>query len=75
MSTPDFDKLLAAYKQATDAWVSAIRAEESLANADHSEVEMEKWDAADFAVQNAEAAAKAARDAYQDALREKNFNF
>jgi hypothetical protein len=34
---------------------------------------MEKWDAADFAVQDAESAAKKARDEYKDALRQKNY--
>jgi hypothetical protein len=73
METPDFDQLLKSYKQAVDHWVDAIRAEESLPTADHSMTEMEKWDAAAFKVDEAEAAAKKAREDYQDALREKNY--
>jgi hypothetical protein len=38
-------------------------------------VEMEKWDDADFKVNAAEKVAKSARDAYQDALRQKNYGF
>ena len=75
MSSPDFDQLLAAYKQANDAWVDAIRAEEALANDDHSMVEMEKWDAAGFSAHDAEAVAKKARDQYKNALRKKNYGF
>jgi Tfp pilus assembly protein PilN len=75
MDTTDFDQLLTDYKQAVDAWVAAIRAEEALANADHSMVEMEKWDDAAFTVHDAEAAAKNARDKYKSALRKKNYGF
>ena len=75
MGTLDFDHLLAAYKSAVDQWVEAIRAEESLANEDHSMVEMEKWDDASFKLHDAELAAKKARDAYKNALRKKNYGF
>lgn len=75
MEKLDFDQLLATYKQAVDQWVTAIRAAEALANPDHSMVEMEKWDDADFKVDEAEKVAKKARDAYQDALRQKNYGF
>lgn len=75
MDTTNFDQLLASYHQAVDAWVTAIRAEEALATEDESMVEMEKWDDAGFAVQDAEAAAKKARDLYKSALRKKNYGF
>lgn len=71
----DFDQLLKSYKQAVDGWVDAIRAEEALANADHSMKEMELWDDAAFKVQDAEAAAKKAHAAYKNALRKKNYGF
>jgi len=75
MDNPDFDQLLTTYKQAVDQWVAAIRAAEALANQDHSMMEMEKWDDAGFKMDEAGQAAKAARDAYQDALRQKNYGF
>ena len=75
MNDLDFDQLLKDYRQAIDGWVKAIQAEEALANDDHSMVEMEKWDAAGFAVHDAEAAAKKARDQYKNALRKKNYGF
>jgi hypothetical protein len=75
MKNLDFDQLLHDYKQAIDAWVDAIHAEESLANDDHSMVEMEKWDTAGLRVHDAEMAAKKARDLYKNALRKKNYGF
>jgi len=75
MADQDFDQLLRSYRQAVDAWVEAIHAEESLATEDHSMVEMEKWDDAGFKLHDAELAAKKARDAYKNALRKKNYGF
>ena len=69
MSKPDLDVLQRTYKQAVDRWVAAIRAEEALATPDHSETAMERWDGADFAVQDSEKQAKEARDAYKEGLR------
>ena len=71
----NFDSLLTQYKKSIDDWVAAIRKEEGLATSDHSMVEMEKWDNAGFAVQDAEATAKKARDQYKNALRKKNYGF
>lgn len=75
MQDIDFDQLLSEYRRAIDKWVDAIKAEEALANDDHSMVEMEKWDAAGFTVHDAEAVAKKARDRYKNALRKKNYGF
>ncbi len=75
MDNLDFDHLLSSYRQAVNRWVDAIRAEESLATADHSMVQMEKWDDAGFKLHDAELAAKKARDAYKNALRKKNYGF
>ena len=75
MENLDFDQLLHDYKQAVDAWVDAIRAEEALATSDHSMVAMEHWDTAGLHVHDAERAAKKARDLYKSALRKKNYGF
>ncbi len=69
MTKPNLDQLQKTYKQAVDQWVAAIRAEEALATPDHSETAMERWDKADFAVQDAAKQAKEARDAYKEGLR------
>ena len=73
MSTDDLDALQQSYKQAVDRWVAAIRAEEALANADHSETAMENWDRADFAVQDAQKQAMHARERYKDSLRQLHY--
>ncbi len=75
MENLDFDQLLLNYRQALDSWIAAIRAEEALANNDHSMVAMENWDAAGLHVHDAELDAKKARDLYKNALRMKNFGF
>jgi hypothetical protein len=75
MENPDFDQLLKSYREAVDHWVDAIHAEEALATDDHSMVEMELWDDANFKLQDAELAATKARDAYKNALRKKNYGF
>ncbi len=75
MENIDFNQLLKDYKQAIDAWVDAIRAEEALANDDHSMIAMEHWDTAGLLVHDTELAAKKARDRYKNALRKKNYGF
>jgi len=73
MSKADLDQLRSTYKQAVDAWVQAIRAEEALATEDHSMIAMEKWDDAHFREQDAQAKASQAREAYKDQLRTVNY--
>jgi hypothetical protein len=73
MTKPDLDQLRLAYKQAVDSWVDAVRAEEALATVDHSRIAMEKWDAAHFSEQDAQAKANAAREAYKAGLRKVNY--
>jgi len=75
MENPDLDRLRFNYKEAVDKWVAAIRAEEDLATPDHSMVAKEEWERANFVEQDARDAAKAARDEYQDALRQVLYNF
>jgi hypothetical protein len=75
MQELDFDKLLKEYRQAVDGWIAAIKAEENLANDDHSMVAMEEWDAAALAAQDAEHLVKKAREHYKSALRRKNYGF
>ena len=75
MENLDYDQLLQDYKQAVDAWVNAIRAEEALATDDESMVAMEKWDTAGLHVHDTELTAKKTRDLYKNALRKKNYGF
>jgi hypothetical protein len=73
MAPAELDQLRLAYKQATDEWVAAIRAEEALATPDHSMIAMEKWDDAHFHEEDAHTKATEAREAYKDALRTVNY--
>jgi hypothetical protein len=71
----DLDQMQAAYKEAVDQWVAAIREEEALASVNHTEAEIDAWEAADFREEDAREKAKEAKKNYEDALREKFFNF
>jgi hypothetical protein len=71
----DLNQMQAAYKEAVDQWVTAIREEEALASVNHSEAEIDAWEAADFREEDARGKAKEAKKNYEGALREKFFNF
>ncbi|MGB9029463.1 MAG: hypothetical protein WCC27_05005 [Acidobacteriaceae bacterium] len=63
------------YKEAVDEWIATIREEEALASVDHSVAEIDRWENAGFVEDAARNRAKAAKKAYEDALREKFFSF
>jgi hypothetical protein len=65
----DLDRLLQAYKDATDAWVASIRAEEALATPDHSVHAWEVWEQAGFRQEEMRGKAKEAKEAYEAGLR------
>jgi hypothetical protein len=72
----DLDELQANYKAAVDDWVAIIREEEALASgADHSVAEIDEWENAADKEDIARDKAKAAKQAYEDALREKFYHF
>jgi hypothetical protein len=71
----DLNQMQAAYKEAVDQWVAAIREEEALASVNHSEAEIDAWEEADSREEEARERAKEAKKNYEDALREKFFNF
>jgi 3'-phosphoadenosine 5'-phosphosulfate sulfotransferase (PAPS reductase)/FAD synthetase len=71
----DLDQMQSAYKTAVDHWITTIRKEEALASTDHSEAEIDAWEASGFREEEARERAKQAKKEYEDALREKFFNF
>jgi hypothetical protein len=73
--TATLDQLQAAYKAAVDEWVSAIRAEEALASVNHSVAELDRWEHAHFHAEDLRGKTEEAKKEYEDALREKFFNF
>lgn len=75
MENAELDKLRFNYKAAVERWIAAIRYEEDLATPDHSMVAVEDWEKASFSEEESRNIAKAARQEYQDALRQVLFNF
>lgn len=63
------------YKAAVDKWIDAIREEEALASVNHSVAEVDEWEGASFREEEAKNKVKAAKTAYESALREKFFKF
>jgi hypothetical protein len=73
---PELDNLQNVYKAAVEAWIAAIRREESLASqADHSITEIDQWENAHFEEDKMRNSVKAAKAKYEDALRNKFFGF
>jgi hypothetical protein len=73
--TSELDEMQSAYKAAVEEWVAAIRQEEALASVDHSIAEVDKWEQAHFKEEEIRRKVKAAKQRYEDALREKFFGF
>jgi hypothetical protein len=76
IETSHLDLLQTEYKLAVEEWVATIRHEELLASvADHSVADIDAWEDAADAEDGARDKAKAAKHAYENALREKFFHF
>jgi hypothetical protein len=71
----ELDQMQAEYKSSVDEWIDAIREEEGLASGDHSEAEIDTWEAAGFREEAARKKAKEAKKQYESALRERFFDF
>ncbi len=71
----DLDRLQAEYKSAVDLWVGAIREEEAHASVNHSVAEVDNWEQDCFREGEARERVRAAKSAYEAALRERFFHF
>ena len=71
----ELDQLQSAYKAAVEAWIAAIRNEESLASANHSMIQIDQWEKAHLDEDQMRNSVKAAKASYEDALRAKFFGF
>lgn len=71
----ELDAKQRSYKAAVEEWITAIREEEALASVNHDLAEVDEWEKAGFREEEAREKAKAAKTAYEDALREEFFNF
>lgn len=74
VSDEDLDRLQSAYKAEVDTWVTAIRAEEALASLNHTVAELDRWEAAHFAAEDARARVESAKAAYEAGLRSRFFD-
>jgi len=72
---PELDLMQSHYKAAVEEWVAEIRQEEALASVNHTVAEIDKWENAALQEEEARKKAKAAKKVYEDALRQKFFNF
>jgi hypothetical protein len=71
----ELDRMQAAYKAAVEEWIKAIHDEEALASVNHSVAEVDQWEGAHFREEELRNTVKAAKKQYEDALREKFFDF
>jgi hypothetical protein len=71
----ELDQLQKDYKVAVEEWIGAIRQEEALASVNHSVADVDEWEHAADAQEQAGDKAKTAKEAYEAALREEFFNF
>lgn len=75
VDTEELDRLQTAYKQAVEKWIAAIREEEALASVNHNVAEIDQWESAHFKEDEQRDLVLAAKKEYEDALREKFFDF
>jgi hypothetical protein len=71
----ELDQLRDAYKAAVEEWIVAIKREEALASVDHSVAEVDQWEQAGLDEDEVRNKVKAAKKLYEDALREKFYQF
>jgi hypothetical protein len=71
----DYATLQQAYKTAIEHWIAAIREEEALASVDPSVAQIDTWEHAHFAEEEARNKALDAKKEYEDALRQGLFGF
>lgn len=71
----ELDQLQAAYKEAVDNWVAAIREEEALASDNHNVAELDKWEAAQFREHKLHKEADYRKRLYENALRREFYGF
>jgi len=72
----ELDNLKLDFEHALQRWNASIqRLQELLAHSTHSARSEDSWKQADFEQEDAQAAVKKARQAYEDAVRQANFGF
>jgi hypothetical protein len=64
-----------AYKAAVDEWIAALTAEEELALVDPTTAQVDEWEGAHFKEDEARKRAKQAKKNYENAIRQRLFQF
>lgn len=76
MEYPELDRLRSNFEHALQRWVAAIqREQELLATSTHSARSEDVWREADFEQEDAQKAVKKAKQEYEDAVRQADFDF
>jgi hypothetical protein len=71
----ELDRMQSAYRATVEEWIAAIRQEEALAAVNHSVADVDQWEAAHFKEDEIRKKVKGAKKQYEDALREKFYDF
>jgi|HubBroStandDraft_1064217.scaffolds.fasta_scaffold2171889_1 hypothetical protein len=71
----ELDQMQNTYKAAVDDWVAVIREEEALASVNHNISDVDAWEHMHDREEAARDKAKAAKRAYEDALRKEFYHF
>jgi hypothetical protein len=71
----ELDRMQNDYRAAVEIWIDTIQQEEALALVNHNVAQVEEWEHAGSREETARGNAKAAKKAYEDALRQEFFNF
>ena len=75
IETAELDQMQKLYKAAVEDWIAAIRQEEALASVNHDVADVDKWEAAHSREEDLRNNVLAAKNRYEDALREEFFGF
>jgi hypothetical protein len=71
----DLAAMQAEYKTAVEQWIKAIREEEALASVHPTLAQVDDWEEAHFAEEEARKKAKKAKQHYEEAIRRAFFGF
>jgi energy-converting hydrogenase A subunit M len=69
------DRLQEAYRAAVEEWIAAIKHEEALCSVAHDIADVDAWEDAHFKEDELRDKVLAAKKEYEDALREKFYDF
>ena len=71
----ELDQRQAAYRAAVEVWKQTIQHEEDLASVEHSVADLDAWENACFAEEDARKKTQGAKKVYEDGLRSEFFGF